>query len=157
MWGGVHARPLRLCSRRSPGFRSLKHHLQTVASIFSSRGNFLNPRKSLRNVRFLTNLLQERLQFRKNKPHFPTAVPEKFFIYGATQHKRRSHVPITVHLSEPCIFGSSKCIEHLKNIVSATRPPSCIPGTRIAHFSFAAKIVKLHHDSGVFGSSFLRH
>src|SRR5207302_10912684 len=97
--GAVHARPLRLCSRRSPGFCSLKHHLQTVASIFSSRGNFLNPRKSLRNVRFLTNLLQERLQFRKNKPHFPTAVPEKFFIYGATQHKRRSHVPITVHLS----------------------------------------------------------
>jgi len=163
MWGGrqrpptVHARLLSLFRRRAPGFCSLKHHLQTRAAIFGSRGNFLNSRKSLRNVCFLANLFQERLQLRKNKPHLPTAVPEKFFIYGASQNKRRSHIPVTIHLSEPGIFGRSKGVENLKNIISIAWPPSCVPGTRLAHFSFTAQIVKSHHDLGVFGSGFLRH
>ena len=52
---GVHARRLGLGRCDASGLSTLQHHFQALASIFGSRGNCLNSRKSLRNVCFLAN------------------------------------------------------------------------------------------------------
>src|SRR5271165_5127769 len=106
---------------RSALFRGLRHcgasnldilqdPFQPLACCFRTGRHFLNVGEGVRIVRFLTKLLKKWIDFRKNKEHLSTAsgLQKEFFIEGAMQHERCSHIPITPHLTNPGVFLAGK-------------------------------------------------
>src|SRR6266550_6396840 len=98
------------------------------------------------------------MDFGEHEPQLATTVEEQLLVQSAAQNERRGHLPISDDLTKPCVLlRTSWRIDHLDNLIGATRPPSRKPGARFTHFSFAAQIVKLHNDARVICVRFIRH